>query len=173
MCHLRRLASIACVSLCLGPILLAQQNAPQATTSCNINPQKQVVLRYQAIKFSGKKSIFGHKIPYDEVWAPGGKPMILFANAPLKVGSTMLSPGAYTVFLIPSEKQWTLVVSKSTDVTGRYEQQDDLARVPMDRAELPSPEENFKAVFVHVAPTQCNLRVYLHRSAVWVGFQAE
>ena len=64
MCHLRRLASIACVSLCLGPILLAQQNAPQATTSCNINPQKQVVLRYQAIKFSGKKSIFGHKIPY-------------------------------------------------------------------------------------------------------------
>ena len=62
---------------------------------------------------------------------------------------------------------------QSTDVTGRYEQQDDLARVPMDRAELPSPEENFKAVFVHVAPTQCNLRVYLHRSAVWVGFQAE
>ena len=44
------------------------------------------------------------------------------------------------MFVIPGAKQWTLIVSKSTDMTGAYDEQKDLVRVPMESGELPSPE---------------------------------
>ena len=49
--------------------------------------------------------------------------------------------GAYTLFVIPNSKQWTLIVSKSTDTSGAYDPQQDLVRVPLDSGELPSPED--------------------------------
>jgi len=55
-------------------------------------------------------------------------------------------------------KQWTLVVSKSTDTTGAYDEAQDLVRVPMEAGELPSPATDFSVSFAHAAPNQCNIR---------------
>ena len=174
MRHWSQLARVICMSVCtlLGLVVTspAQQDGSQATTTCNFDPQKQLALEYQQVTFNPKKPLFGHQVPYNKVWAPGGKPMTLFANAPVAVGNTTLPAGAYTLFLIPSEKHWMLVISKSTDMSGKYQPQDDLVRVPMDEAQLPSPQDALNAVFGHIAPSECNLRVYLDKSAVWVGF---
>jgi hypothetical protein len=165
---------VYCVSFCFAYTLSAQQVPSQntrATTTCNFDTNKQLALEYQPITFNPKKSSLGRQIPYDKIWAPGGKPMTLFANTPVVVDDNTLSPGAYTLFLIPSEKQLTLVISKSTDMSGKYEKGDDLARIPMQEAQLPSPEDELNVVFGHVAPTQCNMRVYLDKSAAWVSFR--
>jgi len=82
-----------------------------------------------------------------------------------------LSTGAYTMFVIPSDKRWTLVVSKSTDTSGKYDEAEDLFRVPMEHGELPSPENQFSIYFAHVAADQCSMRLDLERSRVWVIFQ--
>ena len=79
------------------------------------------------------------EIPYDKIWAPGGKPLTLFLSSPMTVGGEELSTGAHTLFVIPSEKRWTLVVSKSTDTSGKYDEGEDLARVPMDYGVLSTP----------------------------------
>ncbi len=83
----------------------------------------------------------------------------------------MLPIGAYTLFVIPTSKQWTLIVSKSTDMTGAYDEQQDLLRIPMDSGELPSPEPDFSVAFEHVAPGQCNLRLDLDKTGHFVPFQ--
>jgi Protein of unknown function (DUF2911) len=74
-------------------------------------------------------------------------------------------------FVIPSEKQWTLIVSKSIDTSGRYDEGEDLARVPMQYGTLSRPESEFSIYFAHVAQDQCSMRLDLESARAWVIFQ--
>lgn len=168
--HFRRLAVLA-VSLLFASSLFGQGTSSGASATCNFDATKQIVVEYQRISVNAKKPIFGQQIPYNKVWVPGGKPLTLFLNSPVTVGGREIPLGAYTMFVIPSEKQWTLVVSKSTDTSGKYDETDDLVRVPMQYGELPEPENQFSIYFAHVAPDQCSMRLDLAKSRAWVVFQ--
>ncbi len=149
---------------------LGQDNPGAVSATCNFDEQKQLVVEYQPVTVNLKKPISG-QVPFGKVWAPGGKPMTLFTNTPVQLGSRVLPIGAYTMFVIPNSKQWTLIVSKSTDMSGAYTEQDDLVRVPMDAGELPNPEPDLAVSFAHVAPTQCNIRIDLDKYGHFVAIQ--
>ena len=151
--------------------LYAQGTTSQATATCNFDVNNQVVVEYQRCSVNSKAPAFGREIPYDKVWAPGGKPMTLFTNVPVTIGGHEIPVGAYTLFVIPSPKQWKLVVSRNTDTSGRYDEQDDLVRIPMDYGQLDQPESQFNIFFAHVAPQQCSMRLDLERARAWVIFQ--
>ena len=159
------------VSLLLAPALFAQGTTSQATATCNFDASKQLAVEYQRMAVNSKKPVFGHEIPYNKVWAPGGKPMTMFVNSPVSVGGTDVPIGAYTMFVIPSEKQWKLIISKSTDMSGKYDEHDDLVRVPMQYGELESPEDQFSVYFTHSAPGECGMRLDLENARAWVTFQ--
>lgn len=147
--------------------LVAQDGSDSAT--CYFDEEKQLVLHYQQVKVNLKKSL-NEQVPFGKVWAPGGKAMTLFTNTPVQIGSKVLPTGAYTLFVIPNSKQWTLIVSKSTDTSGAYDQQQDLVRVPMESGELPSPESELAIAFAHVAPQQCNIRIDLDKFGHFAEF---
>ena len=105
------------------------------------------------------------------MWTPGGKPMTLFTNSPIAVAGHDIPAGAYTLFVIPSQKEWALVISKSTDTSGRYDEKDDFLRVAMDFGQLDRAEDQFSIFFAHVAPEQCSMRLDLERARAWVIFQ--
>ncbi len=94
--------------------------------------------------------------------------MTMFTNTPLTLGGREIPIGAYTLFAIPDSKEWTLIVSKSTDTSGKYEEGLDVARVPMQHGELPTSESRFTVYFAHVAPSQCNMRLDLQNVRAWV-----
>lgn len=150
---------------------IAQTSSNNATTACNFDPNKQLAVEYQRIAVNPKKKVLGSEIPYGKVWAPGDKPMKLFTNIPVTVGGKEIPIGAYTMFVIPEEKTWTLIVSKSTDTSGKYDEQQDLARIPMQFGKLPAAEPEFTAYFAHVAAAQCNLRLDLQKARAWVIFK--
>ena len=56
--------------------------------------------------------------------------MTLFTNTPIEVGGKRLAVGAYTMFLIPTAKRWTLIISRDLDISGTYYETMDLVRVP-------------------------------------------
>jgi len=164
---------VLCISSLFAIGLYAQSPAPQATATCNFDTDKQMAVEYQRITINTKKPVFGHEIPYGRVWAPGGKPMTLFLNSPVTVDGKNIPVGAYTMFVIPSEKQWTLIVSKQTDTSGKYDQHQDLLRAPMDFGQLPNPEGQFSVYFAHIAPNQCSMRLDLADSRAWAIFQEQ
>ena len=149
----------------------AQGTSSNATGSCNFDSVKQVTVEYQRISIDVKKKLLGREIPYGKIWVPGGKPMTMFTNIPVTVAGKDLPVGAYTLFAIPDQKKWTLIISKSTDTSGKYDESDDLARVPMQFGELPSAESEFSVYFAHVAPDQCSMRLDLDNVRAWVIIQ--
>jgi hypothetical protein len=164
---LRSIVSLAAACLLYVPGLPAQ--AP-ATAVCNFDTDNQLAIEYQPVTVNPNKPVFGHEIPYNKVWAPGGKPMTMFLNHPVTIGDKQLPVGAFTIFVLPAENKWTLIISRSTDTSGKYDERHDLVRVPMQSGELPSAEETFSVYFAHVAPGQCTMRVDLGKTRAWTDF---
>ena len=146
-----------------------QDNPSLATVTCNISDDQQLVVDYQQVAINPKKAL-GSQIPFGRVWVPGGRPITLFTNVRVRLGPMELPIGAYTMFVIPNVKQWTLIVSKSTNITGNYDESQDLIRVPMDAGELPTPETSLAASFEH-GPDQCTFRLDLEKYGHFVTFQ--
>lgn len=155
-----------------GALLAQESSSATGTTTCNFDDDKQLVVQYQHVVVNLKKGV-STQVPFGKPWAPGGKPMTFFTNAPVVVGGHSLGVGAYTLFVIPTSKQWTLVVSKSTDMSGAYDDKSDLVRVPMDSGELPSPAGELGVAFEHVAPGQCNLRLDLDKFGHFAPFKLQ
>ncbi len=153
-------------------VAFAQASPATTTATCNFDEDKQLVVEYQAVVLNLKKPL-SIQVPTGKVWAPGGKPMTLFTNTPVQLGSKTLPIGAYTMFIVPNSKQWTLIVSKSTDVSGAYKEQQDELRVQMESGELPSPEATLNVSFGRIAPGECNIRIDLEKFGHFTVFQAK
>lgn len=152
------------MSLLLTPWLAAQSNSQ--TTTCNLDDGRQVYVRYVAVPASKEH------VPNGKPWAPGGTPMTLFTEAQLSLGSSMIPIGAYTVFPIPARGNWTLVVNKNVTAGAAYDEKQDIARAPMETAQVDQPSDALEVAFAHVG-TRCTLRIYLGKSASFADFVAK
>jgi tetratricopeptide (TPR) repeat protein len=77
------------------------------------------------------------------------------------IGGTKLAPGKYGLLSIPDKDQWTLILSKQTDVTSpsAYNQESDAARVTVKPVSLREPVETFTMQFANVKPNSTDLQI--------------
>lgn len=89
------------------------------------------------------RKIFGSLVPYDRVWMPGADEATIFrTSAALQFGDFKLPAGSYTLYTIPSQKQWTLIINKMTgQFHTYYPSNQDLAKLPMMDERLAAPVE--------------------------------
>ena len=156
------------LSLLLTPWLAAQSNGGGGTTSttCALDDGREVRLDYRAIPTKQEKLQNG------KPWAPGGVPMTLFTSAQLTLGNSLIPLGAYTVFPIPARGNWTIVVNKNVTAGAAYDEKQDIARAPMETAQVEQPSEALEVAFAHVG-NRCTLRIYIGKSASFVDFNAK
>lgn len=142
--------------LALAAAALAQDTQQ---TYCNFDDGNQVTIQYNpTVK----------EQPHNgRIWAPG---ITLYVQTPLLLGNSELALGAYTVYLIPDKKNWTIIVSKNVTPGAAYDSADDVARAPMDLGELPEPQKTLQLTFGHMAPKQCSLRVYYDKTGAFTDF---
>ena len=139
---------------------VAQQAAVDSTATCTFQDGKQISIQYDRSGSVKKTTLSSGKL-----WTPGEKPMVLFTQAELTVGNTDIPVGAYSMYLIPGRDHWMLVINKNVK-PGEYNPQQDLVRAPMDVAQISEPQP-FSLVFAHMAPKQCNIRMYQGKTGTW------
>jgi len=66
--------------------------------------------------------VFGTKVPFNEVWRTGANEAteIKIYNDVL-FGDKIVSAGTYTLYTIPGEDQWEIILSSNTDVMGAFQ----------------------------------------------------
>jgi hypothetical protein len=139
---------------------------PSSTTTCNLEDGRQVYIRYNAV------SLNKEKVSNGKPWSPGGAPMTLFTETPLTLGSSMIPVGAYSVYPIPGKDHWTLAVNKNVTPGAAYDEKADLARAPMETAQVATASDALEVAFAHVGP-KCTLRIYYGKSASFADFTAK
>ena len=105
-----------------------------------------------------------------KVWLPAGSPMTLFTQVALVLNNVELPVGAYSLYVIPNKKEWTLVVSRNVTNPKTYDEKQDLVRAPMEIGGVSSPPKRLQASFAHVAPKQCSIRLYYETIGAFVEF---
>ena len=155
------------LSLCLTPYLAAQgSGAATSTTTCNLEDGRQVYVRYIPVATNKEKISNGKPL------APGGTPMTLFTEAELTLGTSTIPVGAYTVYPIPARDHWSLAVNKNVTPGAAYDEKDNIARAPMETAQVAQPSEALEVAFAHVG-SRCTLRVYIGKTASFADFTAK
>jgi hypothetical protein len=71
--------------------------------------------------------------PSGQIWRAGADEATTFkTDKPLKFGALSVPAGTYTLWVVPNDKEWQLVVSKATGQWGtQYREGEDLGRVAM------------------------------------------
>ena len=127
--------------------LLAQEKqplSPPGEASVKFDDGKSVAIKYSRPSMRGRK-IFGDLVPYGKVWRTGANSATsLTTDTALDIGGTAVPAGNYTLYTVPGEKSWQLIVNKQTGQWGtKYDEGQDLARIPMKVSQLPSAMEEF------------------------------
>src|ERR1700737_3595409 len=145
------LAGTVVAALAISAIALpAQQDkssrpSPPAKAECKLPNGKTVTVDYSSPRAKGRK-IFGGLVPYGQGWRAGANEATTFVTASdINVGGKTVPAGKYTIFTIPGEDKWTLIISKKTGEWGTAYPggENDLARIDMKVSKTSAPVENF------------------------------
>jgi hypothetical protein len=141
--------------------------SPHADVSANLGGKK-ITISYGRPFVKGR-AIFGGLVPFGEVWRTGAdEATTLTTEADVVIGGLKVPKGEYSLFTIPTEKQWTLVVNKTAKQWGafKYDAKQDLGRVPMTVAAT-KPVEQFTIEMVP-AGKQLTLKLSWDKTAASV-----
>jgi hypothetical protein len=138
--------------LVLTAFMGAQQDksarpSPPGTAQVNLKGKK-ITIDYGRPSMKGRK-IIGELVPYGKVWRTGAnEATTLTTEADLNIGGTNVPAGKYTLYTLPSEGTWKLIINKQTGQWGTvYEESQDLARVDLKKSSLGQPVEQLTISF--------------------------
>jgi hypothetical protein len=107
------------------------------------------------------REIFGKLVPYGEVWRTGANEateITLYED--MMVGGKMIKKGTYTLFTIPQQNEWTVILNNSTNIWGAYDYhvEQDVARitVPVRQA-----KNRIEALSMSFTPIDNGAKLYI------------
>jgi Protein of unknown function (DUF2911) len=129
---MKKIIFLLCLSF-LGSQSIAQNNAtrpsPPAQAAGTVNG-KTVTVDYSQPSVKGRK-IWGELVPYSQVWRAGANETTAFTlSADATIDGKPLAAGKYAFFVIPNEKEWTVIFNKTIKWGAfSYKQEEDVLRV--------------------------------------------
>ncbi len=121
---------------------------PLQATSSKGTPKVKVVYSRPQKK---NRVVFGNLIKYGEIWRFGANENTeIKFYSPVKIGGKEIAAGTYSLFAIPNEKDWTVVINSDTDKWGAYayDKSKDVVRFNIPVEKTSSAVEYFSVSFV-------------------------
>ena len=108
------------------------------------------------------RKIFGDLVPYGKVWRTGANnaTTITFGDE-VMIGGKKVPAGKYGLLTIPGEDEWTMIISKQTDVSSpaAYKESEDVVRVKAKPAKVGMKAETFTMQFANVQAESVELHM--------------
>jgi hypothetical protein len=137
--------------------LSASSASAQALELPSLSPHARVDQRvgltdlsidYSSPGVKGRK-IWGDLVPYDKVWRAGANAATkLTASRDFSFGGTAMKAGTYSIFVIPTKAQWTVLLNSDPAVSAEdHDAKKDVARFTVAPAALAAPRERLIYLF--------------------------
>lgn len=136
---------VAGLFLLMGRPARAQRHvSPEATASVTIAGKKISVDYYAPSMYERK--IFGGLVPFNEVWCTGANyATAITSDADLQFGNVQVPKGRFSIWTLPTEHDWTLILNKQTGQSHLYyDESRDIGRTKMNVKVLLRPVETFR-----------------------------
>jgi Protein of unknown function (DUF2911) len=128
-----------------------------------------ISIEYYAPSMRGRK-IMGDLVPYGEVWCTGANwATKITTEANLDINGLKVPKGSYSIWTLPTEKQWLLIINKQTGQFHlNYDETRDFGRVKMNLKALSSPVETFKIELASTGGNNGTLSLLWETTSAWV-----
>ncbi len=117
------------------------------------------------------RTIMGDLVPYGKVWRTGANAAttITFGEE-VSFGGKKVPAGKYGLLSIPNAGEWTIILSKQTNVTSpaAYKESEDVVRIKAQSNELPFSLESFTIGFDAITPSSMQLIIGWDKTVVLV-----
>ena len=114
-------------------------------------PGQQAIIKvYYSRPQKDGREIFGAKVPYGKVWRVGANEAVEFiAYHDIMLADQKLAAGTYSLFAVPEEKEWTIIINSDLDYWGAYSynEANDVLRIKVPSKSLNQPIEAFSIRF--------------------------
>jgi hypothetical protein len=127
-------ASMAILSLAAAPAPMAADSACQVLLPNDVPVQgrkspldsltftvakKTVKLCYGRPSARGRTMIGGSGVPYGKLWRTGAnEPTVIYTPVALEIAGVKVAPGKYSLYSVPGEKEWEIIVNRATTQWG-------------------------------------------------------
>lgn len=148
------LLSIAIVSIMAQTAVAQELELPQPSPWAQVSQKfglAQATVTYSRPAMKGRK-IFGTLVPFGEMWRTGAnKATELKFDGAVMINNQKIESGAYSLFTIPGETEWTIIINKNTELwgAGGYKQEDDVIRFTV-KPTVTAATESFTIGFSNV-----------------------
>jgi hypothetical protein len=118
--------------------------------------------------------VFGGVVPWGEVWRTGANAATQFkTDKALAFGGTVVPAGMYTLWTVPTQTGWTLVINSETGQWGTEHHADkDLYRIPLTMGQTGAPVERF-TISLNPDGAGGQLRLEWDRTSVSAAFTVQ
>ncbi len=167
----------SCLAVLLLTVALPAQRpkytSPIADTSVTIDGKK-IAVEYYAPSMHGRQ-VMGGLVPYGQVWCTGANwATKLTTDTDLRIGSLKLPKGSYSIWTLPNEKKWLLIINRETGQFHlNYDSSRDLGRTPMTLTSLPAPVETFRVELRKTGPKAGKLALLWENTEASADFTLE
>lgn len=117
--------------------------------------------------------IMGGLVPWGKVWRTGANEAThLSTNFDMLLGGVPVTRGTYTLWTLPAEAGWTIIINKQTRQWGtEYDDRQDLARFPAKVTTLPAVVDTFTISLVKTGPASGALILAWEHTNVSIPFE--
>lgn len=151
----------------------SKRPSPPATAAVTLKGKK-ITIDYSRPSLKGRK-VGKELAPYGQVWRTGAnEATALTTEVDMNIGGVKVPAGKYTLYTLPSEGTWKLIINKQTGQWGtKYDESQDLARVDMKKSALPQSVEQFTISFDKKSESTADLNLDWENTRVSVAVKAE
>ena len=169
---------MCCLAASVALAQAPHYTSPAATTTIEFGG-KQIRISYHAPSMHGRQ-IFGGLVPYDKVWRAGAnQATLLHTDLDLTIGSLVVPKGDYSIYILPEENRWTLIINTQTGQWGikmggatTEDPAKDLGRVVMKLSKPAAPVDTF-AITLTKDGNQGSLAMAWENTVATVAFTAK
>jgi hypothetical protein len=176
MRYLTNIFSICILFFLQNTSLLAQDpELPQPSPAASVTQKFGLVeasIEYSRPSMKGRK-IFGDLVPYDKLWRTGANKCVnITFSKEVLINDQKVPAGTYSLFTIPGEKEWTIIINKNASHwgTGSYKQEEDLMRFTVIPTSI-QPTESFTIDFANIRQNAATLQLYWETTMVSFDIQ--
>ncbi len=146
--------------------------SPPGNATYTFADGKKVTIDYSRPSVKGRK-IMGELVPYGKVWRTGANEATSFTtDTDLVIGNTTVPKGNYTLYTLPGEMAWKLIINKQTKQWGTvYDEKQDLARIDLVSAKTSAPVEQFTISLDKSGADSAKLRMEWENTSVSVDIK--
>lgn len=150
------LTLLACAFLCSS---VYAQNLKTPAASPAVTVKQDFALSSVEVSYSRpgvkNRKVFGDLVPYGKVWRTGANAATTITfGEDVTINGKKVPAGKYGLLSIPGENEWTIIISKQTNVSSpaAYKQSEDLVRIQASVEKLPFAVETFMIFFDNIKP---------------------